>query len=109
MTSDDEFKQDLKTFIPIENLVTKQIDRIMTHKSVKNWEFYEESIEALIDLLDPATEKEVIDFKKKNDVEYNLSYFGVEKYTLLFRFIKQHLANDNIIWKKSRGYERGSD
>lgn len=109
MTSEEELKSDLKNFIPIENLVTKQIDRIMTHKSVKNWEYYEESIEALIDLLEPSAEKEVLDFKKEHDIEYNLSTFGVQKYTLLFRYIKQHLADDNIIWKRSRGYERGSD
>jgi len=104
-----EFKQDYKQYIPIEHLLTRHIDRIMEYRSKKDWEHWEESIDGLIDLLAPESEETVLEYKKKHKVEYDLTSGGIERYKGLFRFIKREWANDNIIWKRSRGYERGHD
>ena len=109
MTSDNDIVQEYKQFIPIENLVTKQIDRIMMYRSEKNLERYEESVEALIDLLSPDAETIVLGYKKENGICFNTTSKGKDKYVDLFRFIKKHLASENIIWKRSRGYEKGHD
>ena len=109
MTGDTEVKRDYKQFIPIEQLLTRHIDRIMEYRSKKDLERYEESIEALIDLLSPESEERVIEYKHENNIIYDISNEGKEKYVQLFRFIKREWANDNIIWKRSRGYERGHD
>lgn len=107
MTSEKirEFKQ----FIPIEQLVTRHIDRIMEYRSKKDVEHFEESVEALIDLLAPESEKVVIEYKKSQGIDYDLSQQGKESYVQLFRFIKREWAKHNIIWKRSRGYESGHD
>jgi len=110
MTSDPDFyKREYRQFVPIENLVTGQIGRISEYGSKKMWEYWIESIERLIDLLPPDVEDRVLEYKKNNNVVFNLSDKGRERYRLLFRFIKQELTNDNIVWKRSSGFSVGHD
>lgn len=110
MTSDDlRVKGNYKQFIPIEHLVTRQIDRIMEYRSKKQFELYEESINGLVDLLEPESEEIVLEYIDENKVSYDLSDEGKEKYIKLFRFIKREWAKANVIWKRSRGFERGHD
>jgi hypothetical protein len=106
---DIEFKQDYKQYIPIEHLLTRHIDRIMEYRSKKDLSHWMESIDALIDLLAPESEETVLQYKKEHKIVFDLSEQGKQRYILLFRFIKREWAKDNIIWKKSRGYERGHD
>lgn len=107
--NDLKVKGNYKQFIPIEHLVTRQIDRIMEYRSKKQVELFEESIEGLIDLLEPYSEEIVLEYIKDNGIDYDLSEAGKQKYIELFRFIKREWAKDNVIWKRSRGYERGHD
>lgn len=110
MTSDSlKVKGNYKQFIPIEHLVTRQIDRIMEYRSKKQKELYESSVEALVDLLEPYSEELAIEYMKNNNVVYDLSEAGVGRYEKLFRFIKREWAKDNVVWKRSRGFERGHD
>lgn len=111
MTYKDDLKVrgNYKQFIPIEHLVTRHIDRIMEYRSKKMFENFEESIEGLIDLLEPDSEELVVNYKKENNIGYDLSEEGKQKYVELFRFIKREWAKDNVIWKRTRGYERGHD
>jgi len=108
MTSDDKIRE-YKQYIPVEHLVTSQIERIMSYRSDKNFEHYEESVDALIDLLAPDSEKDVLEYKNNNNINYDTSHEGIQRYIGLFRYIKSHLAKENIIWKRSRGYDRGHD
>jgi len=109
MMDDLKVKGSYKQFIPIEHLVTMQIDRIMEYRSKKQVELFEESVQGLVDLLEPESETLVLDYIDTNNVGYDLSEVGKQKHIELFRFIKREWAKDNIIWKRSRGYERGHD
>lgn len=109
MTSDPDFKREYRQFVPIENLVTGQIGRISEYRSKKMWEYYIESVEMLIDLLPPDVEETVLQFKDTNKIGYDLSTKGKRMYVELFRYIKKQLTQDNIVWKRSRGFQRGHD
>lgn len=104
-----DFKREYRQFVPIENLVTGQIGRIAEYRSKKMWEYYIESVEMLIDLLPPDLEETVLQFKETNGIGYDLSNEGKRLYVLLFRYIKQQLTKDNIVWKRSRGFEIGHE
>lgn len=97
-----------KSFIPIESLVANQINRIMEYRSKKLTEYYEEAVDALIDLLPPAVEESILSYKDANDIHFDLSTDGREKYTRLFREIKSQLNNCNIVWHRG-GYLVGHD
>ena len=102
MTSDQEdFKREYRQFVPIENLVTGQIGRIAEYRSKKLWEFYIEAVEMLIDLLPPDVEETVLQFKKTNNIEYDLSNEDKRLYVLLFRYIKKQLTTKNIVWNEA--------
>ena len=104
----DDHRESYRTFIPIESLVAGQINRIMEYRSKKLTEYYEESVDALIDLLPPEMETSILEFKKKNDIKFDLSTDGREKYILLFREIKSELNRCNIVWHRG-GYLVGHD
>lgn len=106
---DLKVKGNYKQFIPIEHLVTMQIDRIMEYRSKKQIELFEESVQGLIDLLEPDSEELVLKYMGEMGIGYDLSEVGKQKHIELFRFIKREWAKDNIIWKRSRSYERGHD
>jgi len=108
MTSDD-FKREYRQFVPIENLVTGQIGRISEYRSKKMWEYYIESVEMLIDLLPPDVEETVLKFKETNNIGYDLTDKGKRLYVDLFRYIKKQLTNNNIVWKRSSGFDVGHD
>ena len=108
MTDEDTFKKEYRGFISIEQLVSRQIDRIMFHRTEKNVEYFEEGIEALIDLLTPEDEKKAVEFKKKNDITSDTSRQGKHQYVLLLRFIKELFTDQQIIWKRG-GYDIGHD
>ena len=97
----DEIRRDYRQYVPIEGLVTSQINRILEYRSKKQFENYEESVDALIDLLAPEDEKTVLEYKKEHMVRYDISQTGKDRYVALFRFIKQQLEisvevrNDN--------------
>ena len=105
----DEIRRDYKQYVPIEGLVTSQINRILEYRSKKLWENYEESVDALIDLLAPEDEETVLEYKKKENICYDISQDGKERYVCLFRFIKKQLFMKNIVWKRGTGYEIGHD
>lgn len=104
----DDSQQSYRTFIPIESLVASQINRIMEYRSKKLTEYYEEAVDALVDLLPPEIEKSILDFRKDNDIKFDLSLDGKEKYIRLFREIKTQLNTKNIVWHRS-GYAVGHD
>lgn len=104
-----EIKREYRQYVPIENLVSAQINRIAEYRSKKRIEHYEESVDMLIDLLPPDAEAEVLEYKKKCNIEYDLSLDGKQLYVDLFRFMKKLLADKNIVWKRSGGYEVGHD
>ena len=102
MTYDDIYQQ--KTYkdgLPIERLAENQINRVMEYRSKKLIEYFEESVDALIDLLPPEVEQTILDYKRNHNIEYNLTLEGKEKYILLFREIKKQLCSEGIVWRKS--------
>lgn len=104
----DDYQQSYRTFIPIESLVASQINRIMEYRSKKLTEYYEEAVDALIDLLPPEIESSILTFKNDNAIKFDLSTDGKEKYVTLFREIKNQLNTKNIVWHRS-GYATGHD
>ena len=106
---DTEIHREYRQYVPIENLVSAQINRIAEYRSKKRMEHYEESVDMLIDLLPPDAEEEVLDYKREHNIEYDLSLEGKQRYVDLFRFIKKLLTKKNIVWKRSGGYEVGHD
>lgn len=80
----------------------------MEYRSKKLTEYYEEAVDALIDLLPPEIETSILTFKKDNDIKFDLSPDGKEKYVKLFREIKTQLNTCNIVWHRS-GYAVGHD
>jgi hypothetical protein len=106
MNYDDH--QGYRTFIPIESLVASQINRIMEYRSKKLTEYYEEAVDALIDLLPPEIETSILLFKNDNDIKFDLSVDGKEKYIRLFREIKTQLNTKDIVWHRG-GYAVGHD
>ena len=104
----EDHQQNYKTFIPIESLVAGQINRIMEYRSKKLTEYYEEAVDALIDLLPPELETAILDFKTSNNIHFDLSPDGKDKYVRLFREIKTQLNTCNIVWHRG-GYAVGHD
>ena len=105
----DNVKREYKQYIPIENLVTSQISRVLEYRSKRMDVYFMESVEALIDLLSPEDEEKALRFKEENNIYFENSSLGKKKYIDLLRFIKKLLADQNIIWKQSRGYNVGHD
>jgi hypothetical protein len=105
---DTDVVKELKGFIPIEQLVSKQLDRIMHYRTIRKWDFWEEGIEGLIDLLTPEDEQKAVDYMETNQVSHDITNEGRERYNGLLRFIKKMFTDHKILWKK-RGYERGHD
>jgi len=93
-------------YIPIEQLVSKQIDRIMHYKTIRKYDFYEEGIEGLIDLLTPKDEQKAFDYIKTHKIKHDISLNGRTLYSGLFRSIKKLFAEQGIIWQQG-GYSRG--
>jgi len=109
MSQTDQYHETTyRTILPIESIVAGQINRIMEFRSKKIFEYYEESVEALIDLLPPEIEKTVLEYKKNNNIKYDISVEGKEKYADLFRKIKELLNDCNIVWHKG-SYPVGHD
>ena len=104
-----EVKKEYRQGIPIESLVTSQINRIMEYRTKRLTEYFIESVEALIDLLPPEMEETVVEYKKNNMITFDVSPQGKTNYINLFRFIKKQLTQENIVWKRSRGFEVGHD
>lgn len=104
----DDHQQGYRTFIPIESLVAGQINRIMEYRSKKLTEYYEEAVDALIDLLPPQIETAILTYRKDNNIKFDLSSEGKEKYVKLFREIKLQLNDMNIVWHRG-GYLVGHD
>ena len=107
MSYDDQASS-YRTFIPIESLVAGQINRIMEYRSKKLTEYYEEAVDALIDLLPPDVETAILAYKKDQNIHFDLTPDGREKYIKLFREIKTQLNSCNIVWHKG-GYPVGHD
>jgi hypothetical protein len=97
-----------RNILPIEAIVAGQINRIMEFRSKKITECFEESVEGLIDLLPPELEDSILVFKKENNIIFDISVNGKEKYVLLFREIKKQLSKQNIVWHRS-SYATGHD
>jgi len=108
MTDGFDNQSSYRTILPIENIVAGQINRIMEYRSKKLWEYYMESVDALIDLLPPDVEAAILKYKQENNISYNNSTEGHERYHQLFREIKKELNTCNIVWHKSN-YHRGHD
>jgi len=108
MSNEFEIHKEYKGVIGIEQLVARQIDRINQYGTEKDNEKYEEGVEHLVDLLSPIHENKALEFKKEHSVSYDIDPTGKMRYRGLFRFIKRLLAEDNIVWKKSR-YEVGTE
>jgi len=104
-----DLKKEYKQFVPIEALVAAQINRIAEYRSKNIINLYEEAVDMLIDLLPPELEEKALDYQKKYSIEYDLSQSGKDLWVSLFRYIKKQLAKENIVWKRSRGYEVGHD
>ena len=104
----DDHQQSYRSFIPIESLVANQINRIMEYRSKKLTEYYEEAVDALIDLLPPEIEKTILNYRKDKGIKFDLSPDGKEKYVELFREIKTQLNSVDIVWHRG-GYARGHD
>lgn len=100
-----EFKQ----YIPIEGLVASQINRIMEYRSKKLVENFEESIDALVDLLAPDDEEKAVEYKHEHKVFYDVSQAGKERYVLYFQYVKRLLYDKNVVWKRGSGYQVGHD
>ena len=107
--SDDRVHSNYRNFVPIEALVTTQLNRIMQYRSNKQTELFEEAVEALIDLLPPESEKEVLRKREELGVCFDLSHKGKQRYVDLLRFIKQHLADQNLVWNRGRSFKIGHD
>ena len=97
-----------RNILPIEAIVAGQINRIMEFRSKKLFECYEESVDALIDLLPPEIEEAILVFKKENDISFSNTVDGKDKYVMLFREIKKQLSRCNIVWHRS-SYAVGHD
>ena len=110
MKSTDEFEpvRELKGYIPIEKLVSKQIDRIMHYRTIRDFDKWEEGIEGLIDLLTPEDEQKCIEYMATNNISHDITKDGIKHFNGLFRLIKKMFTDHGILWKK-RGYERGHD
>lgn len=104
----DEYQSKYRTVIPIESLVATQINRIMEYRSKKLTEYYEEAVDALIDLLPPELETAILNYRKDNDIRFDLSLDGKDKYVKLFREIKKQLNAKDIVWHRG-GYAIGHD
>jgi len=90
-------------YIPIEQLVSKQIDRIMHYRTIRKYDFWEDGIEGLIDLLTPEDEQKALEYIKTHNIRHNTSANGRELYSGLLRYIKGLFAEKGIIWN-IRGY-----
>jgi len=108
MIPGDSFKKEYKGFIPIEQLVSKQIDRIMHYKTIREYDYWEEGIEGIIDLLTPEDEQKALNYIKTHNIEHDISIKGRTLYTGLFRYIKKLFTDQSIIWKRG-GYDIGHD
>jgi len=109
MTPDElDIHKEYKGIITIEQLVSRQIDRINEYGTKRDNEKYNEGVEHLVDMLSPEHEQKALEFKKENGIQHDISPTGKLRYRALFRYIKQLLARDNIVWKKSR-YEVGTE
>ena len=97
-----------RTILPIEAIVAGQINRIMEYRSKKLFEYYEEAVDALIDLLPPEIEGSILEFKKQNNIAYDISVSGKDRYVVLFREIKTQLNKCNIVWHRG-SYAVGHD
>jgi len=106
--NDIERQGTYRTILPIESIVAGQINRIMEYRSKKLTEYYEESVDALIDLLPPEIEETIHTFKKDNQITYDVSLAGKEKYVKLFSEIKKQLNGCNIVWHRG-SYAVGHD
>lgn len=106
--TDIETSSGYRNILPIEAIVAGQINRIMEFRSKKLFEYFEESVDGLIDLLPPEIEESIMTFKKQNDISYSNTVEGKEKYVLLFREIKRQLSTQNIVWHRS-SYATGHD
>jgi len=100
--------KEYKGIIAIEQLMARQIDRVMEYGSQMKNASYEEAVEHLIDLAPPGLETKALEFKKEHGVYYDEGPEGKLRYRALFRFIKHLLAESNIVWKKT-SYEKGKE
>ena len=82
--------------------------KIMEKRIDKKWEYYMEGVDALIDLLPPEVETSILQYKKDNDISFNNSNEGHERYHQLFREIKKELNTCNIVWHRG-SYATGHD
>jgi len=105
----DNLKREYKQYIPIENLVASQISRVLEFRSKRMNEYFMESVDALIDLLSPEDEEKALRFKEEYNICFENSTNGKQNYIKLLRYIKKLLADQNIVWKQSRGYNVGHD
>lgn len=108
MSYEDDIVRPYREQLSIENLAAGQINRIMEARSKKMTEIFEESVDALIDLLPPEMEESILNYKEKNNIKYDTSIEGKMKYVQLFREIKKQLSKCNIIWKRGV-FELGHD
>jgi hypothetical protein len=108
MSNEPLREQTYRTILPIESLVAGQINRILEFRSKKIFEYYEEAVEALIDLLPPEIEQTILIYKKNNNINYDLSVEGKNRYVDLFREIKKQLNDCNIVWHRG-SYAIGHD
>lgn len=105
---DDLPVKEYKGIIAIEQLMARQIDRIMEYGSQrKNPEFIE-GVELLVDLCPKEIEEKALEYKKEHGVYYDVGPEGKQRYRALFRFIKHELATINVLWKRS-SFERGGE
>ncbi len=105
---DDIPIKEYKGIIAIEQLMARQIDRIMEYGTQRKNPEYVEGVELLIDLCPREIEEKALEYKKEHGVYYDVSREGRQRWGALFRFIKHELAGLNILWKRS-SFERGGE
>lgn len=108
MIEDDIPIKEYKGVIAIEQLLARQIDRIMEAGTQRRNAEYVDGVELLIDLCPTEVEQKAQEYKKEHNVYYDSSPEGKQRYRGLFRHIKHLLSASNIMWKRS-SFERGGE
>ncbi len=87
--------------VDYEQVLNMQMARIAQFRSNKDMEKYEESVDTLIFMLPSKLRESASEYKKKNDISYDISMQGKAAYDRLWRFINEELEKYNLIFRSS--------
>jgi len=86
--------------IDYEGLLNQQTSRISYFRSTKKYEEYFSSVDTLVLMLPKELRRLALDFKKQNNVSYNMSSSkGVELYDSLWDYCNTLLEDNNLAFK----------